>query len=314
MNQPDYSSDDDDNGDNARDASNPATDPKQMSAGRAFNLSLGSEMASELSRAWLPAIEIINASIRSTAVPLLGQAARIIERSLARDMQDVLQPLLDALPHLADLTRGVWPANLSGAQADFDVDTLKRLMLDEALPIAWVPRTETMGLVLTAESPAARRAVYGRRWRSVVDDCEQLTDKMNSVATARYVRFLRAATRSLRDGHPEAAQALAATTLDTAVTEFLDKSTYTQWVKKDARIEPGELSVRQFFIVCQLWGVHRQFRAPNGDPIPGTFNRHGTVHAVSARQYSRLNAVLGIAHLTSFLWAIDTIYGTRERA
>lgn len=108
-------------------------------------------------------------------------------------MQDLLQPFFDALPHFADLTRGVWPSNLSDSHVDLNVDKFKLLMLDEGLPIAWVPRAETIGLVFSAESLAARRAVSGRRWRSVVSDCEQLTDKMNSVATARYVRFLRAA-------------------------------------------------------------------------------------------------------------------------
>jgi hypothetical protein len=287
------------------------TPSQKLAAFAGSNLFDSSKLVSTLSLISRPAIEIINASFRSTTTPLLGQTASIVRRSFAQNTLDGLQPLFDALPHLADLTRGVWPANLSRTQVDFDVDTLKMLMLDEGLPIAWVPRPETIGLVFVAESPAARRAVYGRRWRSVVNDCEELTDKMNSVATTRYIRFLQATIRSLREGHSESAQALAATVLDTAVAEFFDKDTYKQWIWKKERIEPGELSVRKFFMICQLWGIHRRFH--DGDPIPGTFNRHGTVHAVSARQYSRLNAVLGLAHLTSFLWAIDSTYGARGR-
>jgi len=187
----------------------------------------------------------------------------------------------------------------------FGVDDLKTLMMDEGLPIAWVPRSETMQLVWAAETPAARRAIYGRRWQSIVMDCEQLTDKMNSVATIGYVRFLRATIKSLRDGHSESAQALAATTLDTAVKEFFSRDTHKAWIGATSRIEPDDLPVRMFFTLSQLWGVHRRFDARHGDPIPGTFNRHGSVHAVSGRQYSRLNAVLGLAHLTSLLWAID---------
>lgn len=287
------------------------TPSQKLTAFAGSNLFDSSKLASAWSRTWLPAIEIINASVRSTPAPLLGQASALIGQSLVENMQDVLQPIFDALPHLADLTRGAWPANLSVTQVDFDVDTLKLLMMDEGLPIAWVPRSETVRMVFAAESPAARRAVYGRRWQSLVTDCERLTDRMNSVATIRYVRFLRAAIRSIREGHSESAQALAATTLDTAVAEFFDLNTYKEWIGTKARIEPDELSVRRFFITCQLWGIHRQFHARDGDSIPGTFNRHGSVHAVSARQYSRLNAVLGLAHLTSLLWAIDSAYGTR---
>lgn len=110
----------------------------------------------------------------------------------------------------------------------------------------------------------------------------------------------------------ESALALAANTLDTAVKEFFTRDSYTNWIGTKVRIDPDELSVRRFFLIWQLWGVYRRFEVQKGDLIPGTFSRHGSAHAVSARQYSRLNAVLGLAHLTSLLWSIDSIYGRRE--
>lgn len=85
-------------------------------------------------------------------------------------------------------------------------------------------------MVFGAKTPAGRRAVYGRRWRGLATDCEQRTDRMNSVATSGYVRFLRATIRCLREGHSESAQALAATTLDTAVKEFFDRGSDTKWI------------------------------------------------------------------------------------
>ncbi|RDV44884.1 hypothetical protein DOE76_09050 [Leifsonia sp. ku-ls] len=226
-------------------------------------------------------------------------------------VNDLVRSITESLPDLSHITRGMWPANLSDRQNRPDVETMKKLMLDEGLPIAWVPRVDTVQSLVEAATPSERRAVYGRRWRGVVTDCEQLVDSMTSVATSGYLRFLRAIIASLRDGHSEAAQALAATTLDTAVSEFLAPATRKAWIGNKDRIDPDVLSVRQFFLFSQLWGIHRHFFVSNGDPIPGTFNRHGSVHAVTPRQYSRLNAILGLAHLTSFLYSMDLAYGER---
>lgn len=257
----------------------------------------------------VPGVKIFGESVAASVLGLIGEKNANLFGSIAlgNTFQGVLLPFIESMRALADGMRGVWPANLDGA--DFDIDQLKTLMMDEGLAIAWVPRSETIALISEAKTPAARRAIYGRRWRGIVTDCEVLTDRMNSVATSHYLRFLRAVVDSLRAGHSEAAQALAATTLDTAVKEFFNRNTYKEWIGAQSRIDPDELPVRRFFIFCQLWGIHRHFEVQNGDPIPGTFNRHGSVHAVSHRQYSRLNAVLALAHLTSLLWVIDSTYG-----
>lgn len=237
----------------------------------------------------------------------------IYEKSgLLKSTADLVRSITGSLGDLADVMRGIWPANLSGLSPLLDVDKMKALMMDEGLPIAWVPRQETVRMVLEATSPAQRRAIYGRRWRGIVTDCEQLVNRMSATATSSYVRFLRAIIASLRDGHYESAQALAATTLDTAISDFYGESR-RKWIGTNKRIDPEELSIRQFFVVSQLWGIHRQYKAGNGDRLPGTFNRHGSVHGVSSRQYSRLNAVLGLAHVTSLLYSIDIAHSNRSR-
>lgn len=203
--------------------------------------------------------------------------ADIYEKSgLLKSTADLVRSITGNLGDLADVMRGMWPANLSGLSPLLDVDKMKALMMDEGLPIAWVPRQETVRMVLEATSPAQRRAIYGRRWRGIVTDCEQLVNRMSATATSGYVRFLRAIIASLRDGHYESAQALAATTLDTAILDFYGDESRRKWIGTNKRIEPEELSIRQFFVVSQLWGIHRQYKASNGDRLPGTFNRHGS--------------------------------------
>jgi hypothetical protein len=54
--------------------------------------------------------------------------------------------------------------------------------------------------------------------------------------------------------------------------------------------------------IAPVWSVYRQFWTTNGDPVPKTFGRHASAHAVSKAQYNRTNAVLGVMLVTSLLW------------
>ncbi len=162
-----------------------------------------------------------------------------------------------------------------------------------------------MQLIFDAKTPGERRAVYGRRWRGIIDDCQKLADKMNSAGLAPYARYLHGVIDAMRGGHWLAAQALAASTLDTVAFE-LAATTLVDAKRPEKIIEPGKLPIRTFFLWSQLAGIYKGFRREDGDRIPATFNRHGTTHGVSNRQYSRLNATLGMAHLTSLMWILDS--------
>lgn len=220
-----------------------------------------------------------------------------------------LKPVMDSFEGIRELTKDLFPDNLSGV--DFELDDLTVWMMDEGLPIAWVPNSETVALVIAAGSPGARRAVYGRRWRGILNDCADRLDRMTASDIQVHVEFARKAIRAMRADQWEAGQALTGNTLDTVMLNYFDKKTRIEIVGKN-RIDPDEYGVRQYFAFAQVWGIHRQFWADKGDKIPGTFNRHGTVHGVSKRQYSRINAVLGIAHLTSILWFLNLFYTRRK--
>lgn len=210
-------------------------------------------------------------------------------------------------PLLAELTspfRGVWPGNL--AELDLEVDDMKTLMIDEGLPIAWVPRMSIVRSVVAAETPQLRRAVYGRRWVAIVDDCEAMLNRTTSSAVEPFKLQALKSISGLRSGHHELAQAFSAATLDTAVGYVFSTSparSNATSVKHRGQLD--ERPVREFFAMAQLMGVHLQYRPSNGDPVPRTFNRHASIHSVSKVQYSRLNSVLALAHLTSFLWFME---------
>lgn len=90
-------------------------------------------------------------------------------------------------------------------------------------------------------------------------------------------------------------QAYTASTLETMQLQLTGKGHYNS-VKRD--LGQAEI-VREKLHLAQLERTFRSYE----DDVPTTFNRHGSSHGVAlGRQYSRLNAVLGAAHLVSAMW------------
>ena len=108
------------------------------------------------------------------------------------------------------------------------------------------------------------------------------------------------------DGHPEGAQALAANLLDTMLRETLDKSSFGQVTNQRDRLSIDDLPLRAAAVFGGIWGSHTEFRSWRGDAIPRGFSRHGSVHAVSQIQYSRINALIALMHVTSYIMLLDS--------
>jgi len=228
---------------------------------------------------------------------------------LQQRITESLSFLTSSLSDLGVTFRGLWPDNLDDVLSALDIDMMKKLMLEEGLPIAWVPRSAIVAAVVAADTPAKRRNVYGRNWSRIADDCAARESEMDSVAMAPYRRFLAAAITMLRDGYHEGAQALATSTIETLTLEFLSAEKKV-WTGRDPLPDPESLPIQNFFIACQLWGAYRPWFP--GYPAPSTYSRHASTHRVTvARQYTRTNASLAVAHLTSMMWALDTAYGRR---
>lgn len=61
-----------------------------------------------------------------------------------------------------------------------------------------------------------------------------------------------------------------------------------------------------------MWCAHVKYRTEHGDPIPSTYGRHPSAHAVSRTQYKRVNAVLAIMVVTSVIKFFDVEFARRD--
>lgn len=206
------------------------------------------------------------------------------------------------LPNVSQLRRAALPHNVAAANIAYDLEAWD-LWMSEGLPIAWVPDSRTLELVAAADTSSQRRAVYGRRWTHVLEACEGLLDNVTSSDMDSFIQPTLRAIDGIRNGYPDLGQSYAASILDTIVQKTYTQREQRRWVHKPgADDQPG--GFRNFFHFTQLQSVYESFWE---GPPPSTFNRHGSAHAVGrGRQYSRLNAVLGVAHVTSAIWKNET--------
>lgn len=223
------------------------------------------------------------------------------------------QDLLKSLPSISELRRAQYPANIADADVEIDFELFEEIMIEEGLPLAWVPSASTIEALMAADSRATRRRIVGNRWRGIIGDCEERLTSLTSIEAVKFAQFALSAIRALRGGHASSAQALAATTLDSILQQVMSRSE-RRAITGQTRPSADDYSARQYFAFTQIWAIHRPFFPDRGDSLPASFSRHGAVHGVSRRQYSRVNTVIALAHLTSLLCYVDSNYSRRVRA
>ncbi len=216
--------------------------------------------------------------------------------------------LKDIAPTFDFLAR-LYPANLRGIE-DLDFEEVEAVVMLDGIALYGVPRREIAEKLIRAGSSAARREVLGRRWKAISADCRVAVESCTSASpmVAPYLAFALASLDALDAGHPKAAQAMAAAVLDTAVNGYFGKQRYDLTPnRKRTRTndEYQDFEVRKFIATAPLWQAYQNYWAEDGDPIPTTFSRHASVHGVSAKQYSRRNAVQAVLFVSSFLLFLD---------
>ncbi len=245
-------------------------------------------------------------------VELFPDTAAISEKAV-----EALKPSLDLIHELqrdqfADLIAVARKAALSALPPNWRGDAiliprdLEQLLLDEGLPLAWVPPTAVLVRVFAAGTPQDRRRVIGRAWKRIAEACVAELDNVDDKRLRSHVKFGRKAAHTLLDGSSEGSQALSANLLDSILrAEFSDGDRKTITGQK-TRLNIEDYPLRVAIVLGAIWGAHGQYWPEKGDKVPRAFSRHGSAHGVSSRQYSRINAVLALMHVVALLRLLDS--------
>ncbi|MEU6885666.1 hypothetical protein ABZ918_10715 [Streptomyces viridosporus] len=233
-----------------------------------------------------------------------------VSRSYAPQWQSIFE-------NIRRFSASIFPENWEGVDRP-SIDEFETLLIDEGIALMWVPGPKVIQALLNADTAAERRRIIGRRWKRIAADCEAALTDVTHPALQDAKRFGLDCVSAIQDGHTSAAQALAGNLLDSVLRKNFDNAarlevTRNNFKKNGVRFNLDDYKIRAAFTFAPVWCAHAKYRTEDGDPIPRTFGRHPTTHAVSRAQYSRINAVMGLMLVTSVIKFFDTELTRRSK-
>lgn len=205
---------------------------------------------------------------------------------------------------------GYYPPNWwSVAQLDGDV---AMTIMQEGIPLAWVPRAAVVADLIAAPDPAARDEILVARTPEIIEDCRRCLAEVLDADLQDLAGLTGDALRALEQANPTAAQALAANVFDTLLRDiryrgrlFAESAGWFRYQHVTRRITPvsEETLVGVYRASCVLTPVLQALGDFNveTDPVPGRFTRHATAHRAGTIQYTPANTVVAIMLTTSLL-------------
>ncbi|NED31876.1 hypothetical protein [Streptomyces sp. SID8499] len=226
-----------------------------------------------------------------------------VNRSYAPQWQHIFESI-------RDFQSRIFPENWDGVSRP-GIDDFESLLIDEGIALMWVPGPKVIQALLDASTAAERRRIISRRWKGIVTDCETVLSNVTHPSLQDSKEFGLDCVRALQEGHTAPAQALAGNLLDSVLRSNFDDAarlevTRNNFKKNGVRFNLEDYKIRAAFTFAPVWCAHAKYKTEDGDPIPRTFGRHPTTHAVSRAQYSRINAVMGLMLVTSVIKFFDT--------
>ncbi len=247
--------------------------------------------------------DVLRRSLRPLQFDFLAQydfgALKSLQEALARSL-----PRIDFAQLRQVIRRGTPP---NWHDLDDHVGLSELLDITEAgLPTAWVPRAEVLTELIDA-TEADRPAVFAARRIEIIEDCRTVLKDVTSPELGDLVDILDEALTVADEGRLAAAQALAASVFDTILRHTIKPLRITGYYP---RVKAEITNRHENASMAELrWGlVHvaaiaalEKFDHPAGDPIPTSFNRHASAHAVSRVQYTTENAMIALTLATSLV-------------
>jgi hypothetical protein len=213
--------------------------------------------------------------------------------------------LLELTQHIGKVATSLLPPNWQGV--DFP-DNLEALLLDEGLPLAWVPPQDILEKLFAATSAGQRRQIISANRKRITEACIAELEDIISGDKARQTwvdDFALEAAYALREGRWRASQALSANLLDSVLSNAIEESAHAEVKNNKKKINWERYPVKPALVLGALYGIHARYFPNRGDSIPTRFSRHASVHGVSIQQYKQVNALLALMHVVGLLRLVE---------
>jgi hypothetical protein len=238
------------------------------------------------------------AGLRSMTAALVEfvSTTELIRDAWSHQVLKVIAPALRDLP--STVMRAAGPPNWK----DLTREELRAVIVTAAagIPVTWIPRTAILRELLAADG-AEQLTVLDTHAAAIVEDCVTVVSQTRSGAFAALATYTEEAILAYRAGHTAAAQALAASLIDTLLrtTFFKTTSKHFQYGQVRTKITEEPALFPQAIACLPVANALETFYSHM--PVPAAFNRHASAHAVCAEQYTRANALVSLMLATSLL-------------
>lgn len=213
--------------------------------------------------------------------------------------------LLELTRHIGKVGTSFLPPNWR--EVGFPTN-LEELLLEEGLPLAWVPPQDILEKLFAAKTAGQRRQVISANRKRITESCIielediKFTDNMRQTWVDD---FALEAAYALREGRWRSSQALSANLLDSVLSNAIEESAHAEVKNNKKKIDWESYPVKPALVLGALYGIHARYFPSKGDPIPTKFSRHASVHGVSIQQYKQVNAVIALMHVVGLLRLVE---------
>ncbi len=210
-------------------------------------------------------------------------------------------------PAFESLKLSFYPPNLRNIEG-LRWEEVESVVMVDGIALYGVPRPSIAEALIHADSAAKRRDILGRQWKAILADCRAAVEGCETEAVGSYVPMALAALDALDAGHSAAAQALTAALLDSMVNSYFGNDRYLYTPDKHGRRTNAaydEFTAHEYIALAPIWQAWQKFFPDEGLPIPHTFSRNATAHTVSAKQYTKRNAVQSLMIASSLIYFLD---------
>ncbi len=172
--------------------------------------------------------------------------------------------------------------------------------------LVWAPRPEIIEELLQA-APADRRDVLLLRREEILDDLTAVIADVGEPSLQMVRQAAEEALAMFRAGSHFGAQALAAVIFTEVIHTNLYSNT-SKALKLFMETEPEEAVLRELRLRAIFVPARRALSSwfpLEGQPVPDNFNRHASLHRLTAGQYTEHNALVGLMLVIPLVREVD---------
>ena len=237
------------------------------------------------------------------------QLAASIGQTLAPQLELIIAPQLEvfrelarsAMPRLIELQplnllTDLLPPNWKDVP-DLDIETVIGIVLDEGIPLVWVPRPAIVARLISAADADTRDGILSSSRDDIALDCLAIIGEITNAKLKPLAGLAAEAVTALQAGHSSSAQALAGNIFDTLLRDAIRRGVifaaplggYFRYAKVREKIAPvsDDTVISQFRPDCVLSAALAALQDYDpSDPPPARFVRHATAHSARPEQYT----------------------------